>query len=166
MKFPLTKAERLILWNQYEILKLLDKRHADDYGQHQEALASGYEQVWDWTYGQLLAEVMPTAQTSEVLNILTMFDAIEGSLETVAYKGTKPTPSFVGFDGNNETEQMGFCHFLIEKQNKFSRWKGRSLNSHHPVLDRYRRMLDEWKVMGEPMSLTSAQIEHLAGTGR
>jgi len=48
---------------------------------------------------------------------------------------------FPGFDGNNETEHLGIARFLIEEMNRFEKFKGRSLNAHHPTLGRYRRMV-------------------------
>ena len=47
---------------------------------------------------------------------------------------------FSGFDGNNESSQMSIARFLIEEMDRFSRFKGRDLNSHHPTYARYSRM--------------------------
>lgn len=47
---------------------------------------------------------------------------------------------FQGFDGNNESSQLSIARFLIEDMDRFSRFKGRSLNSHHPTHSRYARM--------------------------
>ena len=49
--------------------------------------------------------------------------------------------TFLGFDGNNETEHMGIAMFLVRDMDRFSSFKGRDLNSHMPLLDAYRRML-------------------------
>jgi len=47
---------------------------------------------------------------------------------------------FAGFDGNNESEHMGIALFLVEKMDRFTRFKGRDMNSHHPSVDTYARM--------------------------
>ena len=47
---------------------------------------------------------------------------------------------FIGFDGNNETEYMGIARFLVEKMDRFTRFKGREMNSHCPIIDAYARM--------------------------
>ena len=47
---------------------------------------------------------------------------------------------FSGFDGNNESSQMSIARFLIEEMNRFSRFKGRDMNSHTETYDRYRSM--------------------------
>ena len=48
--------------------------------------------------------------------------------------------AFHGFDGNNESSQLSIARFLIEDMERFSRFKGRDLNSHHPTRGRYGRM--------------------------
>jgi len=53
---------------------------------------------------------------------------------------------FSGFDGNEETKQLGYCQFLCEREGKFKDLpKGDGYNSHAPLLDGYRRMLGVWK---------------------
>ena len=47
---------------------------------------------------------------------------------------------FPGFDGNNESNQFSIARFLIEDMGRFSRFKGRDLNSHCPTQGRYARM--------------------------
>ena len=47
--------------------------------------------------------------------------------------------AFPGFDGNNESSQLGIACFLIEDMGRFQRFKGRDLNSHHRTEERYRR---------------------------
>ena len=50
----------------------------------------------------------------------------------------------LGFDGNNESAHMGIAQFLIEKMNRFTRFKGRDLNSHMPTLSTYSRTLSKF----------------------
>lgn len=45
-----------------------------------------------------------------------------------------------GFDGNNEIEALSIAKILVEDMGKFSRFKGRDLNSHAPLLENYARM--------------------------
>jgi uncharacterized protein YfbU (UPF0304 family) len=58
--------------------------------------------------------------------------------------------AFHGFDGNNESSQMSIAGFLIDDMKRFSRFKGRDLNSHHPTFGRYRQMIR----LFEPMRAT------------
>lgn len=85
-----------------------------------------------------------------VVEVLDMWDSLERAFEKLSkkerekvQKAVKPfeRPTFHGFDGNNESTQMSIARFLIEKMNRFERFKGRELNSHVPLIDAYRRML-------------------------
>ena len=49
---------------------------------------------------------------------------------------------FPGFDGNNESSQLSIAGFLIDDMRRFTRFKGRDLNSHHPTYSRYGRMIE------------------------
>jgi uncharacterized protein YfbU (UPF0304 family) len=86
---------------------------------------------------------------SYVLDVLGMWDMIELAYERLA-KADKAKvdkaahghpPKFIGFDGNNESEQLGIARFLIEKMGRFVRFKGRDLNSHSRTELFYRPML-------------------------
>lgn len=57
---------------------------------------------------------------------------------------------FDGYDGNGEAEYASIAHFFIDDLERFSGFKGRSLNSHLPSAARYKRMLRVF----EPMRLT------------
>lgn len=49
-------------------------------------------------------------------------------------------PKFLGFDGNHEGKYMGIASHLVNKMDRFTRFKGRSLNSHMPIVPRYAKM--------------------------
>ena len=53
---------------------------------------------------------------------------------------------FIGFDGNNEAEQMNIASFFIEDMHRFESYKGRSLNSPSKI-DTYRRMFSIFEPM-------------------
>ena len=55
--------------------------------------------------------------------------------------------SFTGFDGNNEGELVGVARFLIDELGRFSTLKGRDLNSHHPTIAMYTRMLEVFEAL-------------------
>ena len=54
---------------------------------------------------------------------------------------------FPGFDGNKETEHLHIAKFLINKLDRFVEFKGRDLNSHVPLIDRYRLMVRAFESM-------------------
>jgi uncharacterized protein len=148
----LSKKERIILINQYEILKHLDAENASRYEELIEILRSGYEifysKVGEWVNDR----TMPVEEGKFVLNVLDLYRAIE------AYKRDNPADeevvnhlwsSFRGFDGNSESNYFAFTQFLIYDQNKWSEQrqyeaKTDRFNSHMPVASKYRKMLDAW----------------------
>jgi uncharacterized protein YfbU (UPF0304 family) len=54
---------------------------------------------------------------------------------------------FRGFDGNEEGSQMGIALFLVEKMNRFRRFKGRSLNSHSSTFHEYAAMYRQFEMI-------------------
>lgn len=161
----LTQTERLILLNQYEILKKLDHKNAEHYNKATEILENGYTSY----YKDLFRGLSPDMEKSEcdfVVEVLEMYRAIED------YKRRNPTDSdvvndpfshFAGFDGNNEAECHGFAQFLINVQKK---WQEQTpyeqqtdgYNSHTPMKDFYERMLDVRRSLGKPFPLSHAQV--------
>lgn len=47
---------------------------------------------------------------------------------------------FPGFDGNNECEALSVARILVDDMGRFSRFKGRDMNSHTPLLRTYSQM--------------------------
>ena len=68
---------------------------------------------------------------------------------------------FAGFDGNNESSQMSIARFLIEEMNRFSRFKGRDMNSHSPTFDRYSRMYELFKPMRASLTGGGLSLQQL-----
>lgn len=86
-----------------------------------------------------------------VVDVLDMWSFIEEAYETLSPDEKERLAheadpfgthvQFRGFDGNNETEQLGIARFLIEDLDRFTRFRSCDLNSHMPTVDTYRRML-------------------------
>ena len=102
----------------------------------------------------------------EVFDILTMFCDLQDAHDALEGGGgiERWYVEFSGFDGNNETAWLIACESLVDDQAhpRFGALpRGDNFNSHCPVLDSYRRMLEVWKPMtsaagGRP--LTKEQI--------
>jgi uncharacterized protein YfbU (UPF0304 family) len=60
---------------------------------------------------------------------------------------------FRGFDGNNEATHLSIAHFFVDKMERFSRFKGRDLNSHMPTIAGYRRMLVVFERMRQSLTM-------------
>ncbi|MEG0976799.1 MAG: YfbU family protein [Comamonas sp.] len=113
------------------------------------------------------------ADVSLVVDVLDTWSFIEEcleklppeELETIKSSNYGHLPSFNGFDGNNEADLMSIARFLVEKMGRFSRFKGRSFNSHAPVGERYRRMAMAFQpiraTLGRGKQLSADQIIEL-----
>jgi uncharacterized protein YfbU (UPF0304 family) len=97
------------------------------------------------------------------LDMLEMWDRIESGWERLSKKDKERVAKdadpfgsavkFAGFDGNTEAAYIGIASCLIEQLDRFSRFKGRDLNSHAPVLATYRRMLAVFTPMKKTLSM-------------
>jgi uncharacterized protein YfbU (UPF0304 family) len=98
-----------------------------------------------------------TRELDDVLDVLEMWDMLERAYSDFSKK-TKDrieqeaepfgkAIQFRGFDGNHEPTYMGIADFLVNKMERFVRFKDRELNSHMPSLPIYRRMLSVYRPM-------------------
>jgi uncharacterized protein YfbU (UPF0304 family) len=166
----LSKTERVMLINQYEILKRLDEKNAVHYEQLIEILTNGFE-IFYSDIDQWVADDIPESEGKLVLDILTIYGLIG------VYKAKHPEDvevanhhwsDFRGFDGNNESDYLAFTGFLINKQGKFAeqlenRRLSSEFNSHYQVLDKYRQMVATWKEMGKKIPESHEDILKILG---
>jgi len=166
----LSDGEKLILIMLSEIYEHLQIKSAIDPTFVQDAIHTG--NIWglDWEYIGIFhgTDHDDPPALHETVEIMGMWDNIEFAYEQLSdgdkervKKEAEPFGEharFRGFDGNNETEHLSIARFLIDKLDRFSRFKGRSLNSHAPSLDTYNRMLSAYKevVRSDPMPPLSA----------
>lgn len=165
----LTDAERLILANQYSTLSRLESLQngssVDWYAELAENLRKGHSFLYDEKL--YISPVLDEATKNHVLDTLDMFGALETSYRdfNVEEKAgiNERNITFEGFDFNNETEMYSFATALAE-EGRFSPvlTKDRYLNSHSPTYEVYGRMIREWKAMGKPYLMNSAQVSQIA----
>lgn len=168
----MTKTERMILSNQYEILKHLDPSNAKTYDLAIEALRDGYEASYDEhaPYIASDAEVLSTDECVEVMKIMSMYQHLKRSYDSLKDKADiKPHQvEFQGFDGNNETKHMGYARFL-KKEDKYGDLDGGRdrFNSHTESLPMYRRMLSVHKAVAKSgENLTADEIKKILDAQR
>ena len=146
----LTKKERWILINQYRILMALSlKEDKDEFAKACEILERGYELHYPYICNHIVDDndVLDEESCKEVIEILTMFDTIKFSYNSLQEKADidESKIEFPGFDGNNESDQASYARFLCIKDNGFSELINRiNVNSHIPMLPKYRKMLTRW----------------------
>jgi uncharacterized protein len=155
----LTNPEKLILVMLAEIHEALKIKNGVDTELLKEAIHSGNTWALTWEMPGIIAndpqdETPP--EVDEVVDILEMWEFLEEAHEQLGPEDRKrveteaaPTGArvkFSGFDGNHDSRRMSIACFLVDDMGRFSRFKGRDMNSHgSPPLDAYRRMFSEFE---------------------
>jgi uncharacterized protein YfbU (UPF0304 family) len=144
----LSLETRWILTNQYRLLERLDPDAGDECRQAIRILEHGYELEYSALTESFL-DPMSEDECLEVYDILDMHRQLCVSYDNLADKSglDENAISFRGFDGNNETTAFVYARFLIGDLGKWTELAGAGdhLNSHAPVIDGYRRMLEVWR---------------------
>lgn len=160
----LTRMERITLINQYRILSFLDKDSKDYYDEVIDILSNGYE-IFYSQIDQWVSEDMPVSDCKFVLDVLDMYRAIFDYIKNNPKDkevSKHVRAKFIGFDGNTETNYMGFASFLINKQGKFAEQregkKGKDCNSHCPMVHTYTKMLEMWNSFNKSFHLSKTQV--------
>jgi uncharacterized protein YfbU (UPF0304 family) len=168
LAFKLSPFERLLLINQLEIRKAIDRSKAQDFDYKIEVLRNGYEE-----YNDRLIDGFASFSERDsrfVSNVLGMYQSIEDSKrdhpEDTEVK-TAPFSHFSGFDGNDEGDYLGLAEFLFEDE----RWADSAsyrkntdgFNIHMPTVDIYRRMLAQFDELNAtpsegPIELSREQV--------
>ncbi|WP_020621030.1 YfbU family protein [Paenibacillus daejeonensis] len=161
----LSKAERVILANQYEIMKALDSEASDYYESKIAILRGGYSRY----YGEILDTVdddFPEEISDEVVNILRMFRSLLFSYQDLSDEEKSDVLqrkiSFKGFDGNEEGDHYNFCKYLLNDADSFHELQtSKGYNSHRNTLPGYRRMLRKWEELKKKDNLSFNDINHI-----
>ena len=118
----------------------------------EEVIYGGHYWALEWRYpGIFHGHEASTTVLTEVVDILDMWSFLEDGFNDLsktekAHVAEEAEPLgkqvvFAGFDGNNESEYISIARFLIEKLDRFSEFKGRTLDAHMPTIEAHRRML-------------------------
>jgi uncharacterized protein YfbU (UPF0304 family) len=162
MKGPMNIAsvERLILINQYEILRRVNPAEAADYEVILESLRWGYDHDFEALAG-VDTEPLNDDIHSEVRQILDMFRVL-GPRDG----GDVPARAlFAGFDGHGrEGSYQRYASFLIETRGLWQESR-RNLgyDTHEPMLGAYRAMLDVMRRTGKKLTdLSEDDLQSIA----
>ena len=142
----MSDAERLILIMLRDLYAATKADGEIDPDFVAETIWGGHFWGLDWKYpGLLHGHVNSMAEVSKVVDILEMWDFLEDGFSKLTAQEKdqlkrEAAPfgghvQFEGFDGNHETNRLSIARFLIEKLGRFSRFKGRELNSHWPTVE-------------------------------
>jgi len=170
----LSNSEKLMTYMLCEIMKKLDTCDEIDPDFIENVIVGGHYWALGWKMqGIFHNDIDAPSAVRQVTDILDMWSFIEGAfadLTTEEQKELKDSkeysePSFLGFDGNNETEHMGIARFMIDHLGRFERFKDHEtgLNSHMPVLGRYLAMIHKFEpiranLIGRRMGLDELRV--------
>lgn len=159
----LTNPEKLILIMLAEIQEKLAMTNGTDHKLVSKAIYSENTWALDWEMPGIVghfAEPTPPS-VSFVVSVLDMWSFIEeayDSFDAVEKKKIEKEASpfgahvkFAGFDGNHEGDVMSIASFLIDDMGRFSRFKGRGMNSHCSSVGTYQQMLNVFEPIRETM---------------
>jgi len=169
----LSDGEQLILLMLRDLFKHQKLKSEIDPDFIAETIWGGHSWALDWQYPGIFHNHADRRETvTEVVNILDMWSFIERGYaklsakdkERVAKEAGRSDVQFIGFDGNNESEHRSVALFLINRLDRFGSFKGRDLNSHCPIIDRYRRMVANFEPVRKTLigaELSASQIIEL-----
>ena len=167
----LTKKERLILYNQYEILKKLDPHGEENYKIDQEILINGFKANYDDLASGFMDET--SVEVSEfVIDVLQMYRTLNNSYRELNEEEKNEINlydiSFKGFDGNEEIDYYMYANFYLEDLGRFDELKESehyAIDSHRNMVNRYRRMLSLWEEVRTSKYdlLTLRNIQYIIG---
>lgn len=150
------KINRLLLINNYEILKKLSKDHNDKYYDRCiKILECGYTK----NYNELTENI--SDETDEyiqnfVFDVIKLYDEIYNSYNQLKDNIIKNYISSLhrfkldGFDGNNETKYMSYFNFLLDDDNHWltvqefvKKFNHYPYNTHSPKINTYSELLSK-----------------------
>lgn len=153
----LSKKERLFLYNQYEILKLLnadDEYMIKQYELNQEILLNGFK----YSYGDMTEWILddtPDDISKFVWDVLQLHRVLYSSYGELSSEERAEIEfddiKFDGFDGNEEADHYLYAQFILEKMNRFEEIYNDgdyTANSHANRVARYSQMLENWDRFG------------------
>jgi uncharacterized protein YfbU (UPF0304 family) len=143
-------GEKLILIMLSDIYEKIGINGEINPGFVREVVLSGHTWALHWKYPGVFEDQNSgdPPEVSQVVDILDMWSMIEDSFndlpaadQALVKKAATRNWQFLGFDGNHETQHMSIARFFVEHLDRFTEFKGRSLNSHIKSVPGYMLML-------------------------
>lgn len=167
MKNIFTDNERLILYNQYQILSILEEDEVlkKEYNHYMKVLQNGY--VHDYSmFNDYIYEEMDTEDCEFVWKVLQMYRTIYSSFYALESPSiSKDEITFKGFDGNEEPDEYAYCKFIINDLERYQELLDnnphKDLNTHTNTKSRYKNMLDKFSAYGNKYNLTEEELKYL-----
>lgn len=154
----ISDGEKIILLMLSEIYEKMDIEGEIDPEFIKSAIFRNHLWSIPWKYSGIpFEDTEIPAIVKEVVDILDMWRFIEYGYQELSEEEKarlevdaalfRKEPKFRGFDGNSEAEYMSVASFLVNDLDRFEEFKGRSMNSHMPSIETYKRMLSFFEPM-------------------
>jgi len=151
-------VERLLIGMMSEIMKNTSATRNPEYDVDfiMGSIYGGHFWALEWELDGLFHDsVVSHSNVTEVVDTLDMWAFIElafarlteADRERIEIEAPYRQVSFVGYDGNYETEHMTIVRHLVEKMNRYQQFKGREFNSHTRKRPYYCNMLQKFHPM-------------------
>lgn len=147
-----TDGEKMLMLMMGDLYKHLQIKNSEMNPQFlAEVIYGGHYWAPKWEMNGVFHGHADTQQDVQyVVSVLDMWSFIEEAYEVLALEdkaliveevGSWMTDvKFPGFDGNDEGSYMQIARFMVEQMRRFTRFKGRTLNSHSRTSKRYADM--------------------------
>lgn len=162
----LSRTERWILANQYQILAALHPDKASTYRGYAEALERGYANFIDRMAARIVRDDTNHEESDEVDAILAMYDSVQRAFRTMDdnFGIDEGRLRFPGFDRKSEGDYLGYAQFVITREGRYPSLVTEAvLDTQAPMLRGYRRMLKEWKARGSGDQLDRTDLLAILG---
>ena len=162
----LSKAEKLILINQYRILSALNPDGAGNYNNRIKALEKGYKIHFDEMMNRIEDE-LTEEECQEIIDILEMYTSLRDSFKNLKDKKglDKKELIFEGFDLEKEEKQLHYLEYLLYNLNRYKEFQLRSKYPNHdseqPMLEKYRAMLKVWNILPDKKVLSKDEMNSI-----
>lgn len=164
----LTKKDRLLLFNQLEILKHLNPDEADRYSVEQKIITNGYKYHYD-DLVECFDNDLDISISEYVFDVLQMYRSLNNSYAELSHEEKSQINvndiKYQGFDSNEELAYYSYANFLLEDYDRYGEIydDGKvELNSHRNMIRKYDRMLETWKSFNDRYgNLTLDQIKEI-----
>lgn len=167
MHSTLDRYQRLALLNQFNILAQVDEHEREQWKRKSRIVSRGFEGEYDSLFSQIETDTLSSDECAFVMDTLDMFRVIH------VYQEQSDNPSafdgrhikFEGFDSNNEHKYYSYLHFLRTQDMWEELMPHGAIDSHHPTLERYRRMVAQWHASDDKYDLKESDVARIATAG-
>lgn len=156
--------KRMVLANQYRILALLDDESSADFWERAADVAEdgwpahglpGYDRL-----AEAALDPLTEADQTFVLDIFTVYQLLQDAAKEGMVASDGHGVDFPGFDRNQEGRLAAYALHL-QREDRFTCVRSISpdYNSHWPMAQTYRFMVDTWHRLGRPIRLSRQQFD-------